>query len=267
MKKSTLLRVLCTVVATVALGLAPQPVLAQHSGHGGGGGFHGGGGHYGYGGGHFYGGYHAGGYYGWRGGYNGWRGGYWGYPRYGFGWGFGIGFGWGPYWPTYPYLYGYSPYWGAPYYYPYYVPSGYRYPYDGSNHAPPPDSGSNSHDIPPAKHLSTPAPEGSPNTNSMTIHVAASTPTVPNYRTDATTGTANNYRLTNSTMQQLPPPRPAVQNAIQALRAMPPDARQRQIDSGRYSNFSPEERELLNNASQLPLAWEKPPASTPRPPL
>ncbi len=264
MKKSTLLRVLCTVVACVALGGTPQLVFAQHGGHGGGG-FHGGGGHYGYGGGHFYGGYRGGGYYGWRGGYYGWRGGYWGYPRYGYGWGFGIGFGWGPYWPAYPY--GYSSWWGAPYYYPYYVPAGYRYPYNGSNNDTPPDSGSNSHDNSPAKHSSTPAPEGPPNTNSATMNVAASTPTVPNYRAGATGGTASNYRIANSTMQQLPPPRPEVQNAIRALRAMPPDARQRQIDSGRYSNFSPEERELLSNVSQLPLAWEKPPERVPRPPL
>jgi hypothetical protein len=44
-----------------------------------------------------------------------------------------------------------------------------------------------------------------------------------------------------------------VQNSIRALRAMPPDARRRQINSGRYDNFSPEERELLNNALQAPL--------------
>jgi DNA-directed RNA polymerase subunit K/omega len=35
---------------------------------------------------------------------------------------------------------------------------------------------------------------------------------------------------------------------------MPPAARARQLNSGRYASFSPEERELLTNASQRPLA-------------
>ncbi len=52
----------------------------------------------------------------------------------------------------------------------------------------------------------------------------------------------------NSTAQQLSSEmRPAVRNVIGALRAMPPDARERQLNSGRYDNFAPEERELLNN--------------------
>jgi hypothetical protein len=37
---------------------------------------------------------------------------------------------------------------------------------------------------------------------------------------------------------------------IQALRAMPPDAQQRQLNSGRYHSLSPEEREFLTNAMQ-----------------
>jgi hypothetical protein len=44
--------------------------------------------------------------------------------------------------------------------------------------------------------------------------------------------------------------RPGVRNAIAALRAMPPAARDRQLNSGRYASFSPEERELLTNKSQ-----------------
>jgi hypothetical protein len=52
--------------------------------------------------------------------------------------------------------------------------------------------------------------------------------------------------------------RQAVRNAINALRAMPPDARQRAIDSGRFSQFSPEEREMLKGASKLPLAPPEP---------
>src|ERR1700756_5365241 len=39
--------------------------------------------------------------------------------------------------------------------------------------------------------------------------------------------------------------RPKVQNAMRALREMQPFAREREIETGRYSHFSPEERELL----------------------
>jgi hypothetical protein len=68
-------------------------------------------------------------------------------------------------------------------------------------------------------------------------------------------------------MQQLPPQRrQAVQNAIQALRGMPPDARQRALESGRFNDFSPQERDLLNGVSRLPLAPAQPPESVPRPP-
>jgi hypothetical protein len=42
------------------------------------------------------------------------------------------------------------------------------------------------------------------------------------------------------------------------MREMPPYAFQRRIDSGNYSSFTPEEREVVNNFSQYPLTWEKP---------
>jgi hypothetical protein len=41
-----------------------------------------------------------------------------------------------------------------------------------------------------------------------------------------------------------------VLNAMRALREMPPFAREREIDHGRYSKFSAEERELLRNLHQ-----------------
>jgi hypothetical protein len=41
-----------------------------------------------------------------------------------------------------------------------------------------------------------------------------------------------------------------VLNAMRALREMPPFAREREIDHGRYSNFSAEERKLLRNLDQ-----------------
>jgi hypothetical protein len=45
-----------------------------------------------------------------------------------------------------------------------------------------------------------------------------------------------------------------VQNVIRALRAMPPAARERQIDSGRYSNLTPKELEFVRYAADLPPA-------------
>jgi hypothetical protein len=35
---------------------------------------------------------------------------------------------------------------------------------------------------------------------------------------------------------------------------MPPAARQREIESGRFSQFSPQEKQILNDAARLPLA-------------
>jgi Protein of unknown function (DUF3106) len=60
--------------------------------------------------------------------------------------------------------------------------------------------------------------------------------------------------------QQLPPDRrQAVKGALQTLRAMPPDARQRAIDSDDYKRrFSPQERNMLDGASRLPLAPPEP---------
>jgi hypothetical protein len=51
-----------------------------------------------------------------------------------------------------------------------------------------------------------------------------------------------------------PDRRRAVRNAIETLRAMPPAARQREVESGRFSQFSPQERQILDGASRLPLA-------------
>jgi hypothetical protein len=268
MKKTSLLKILCVVITCIAFGWSPEFAFAQRGGHGGGGGggmhggagsFHGGGGHYAYGGGR-YGGYRGGGYYGYRGGgYYGHRG---GYPRYGYGWGFGIGFGW----PGYGYPYGYGSGW-APYYYPYYAPYGYPYPdnggdydgydYNGYDDAPPPDPGPKSRNNPPVKPSRTPAPGSSPNANSATTYVAASSAKAPLRTTDRTTVTTSTYRLA-STTQPGPPPRQEVQNAIRAMREMPPYAFQRRIDSGYYNNFTSEEREVVNNSSQYPLTWEKP---------
>lgn len=71
------------------------------------------------------------------------------------------------------------------------------------------------------------------------------------------------FRNTESQFRSLPPDRrQAVKNAIESLRAMPPQARQRAIESGRFNQFSPQERQVLNDAAQLPLA---PADSAPQP--
>jgi hypothetical protein len=72
------------------------------------------------------------------------------------------------------------------------------------------------------------------------------------------TARASNFALATSTSQLPSTSRPAaelrpeVQNAIRLLRAMPPAAAQERINSGRYAGFSPEERKLLNIATQSP---------------
>ncbi|HXW93944.1 MAG TPA: DUF3106 domain-containing protein [Terriglobales bacterium] len=68
-------------------------------------------------------------------------------------------------------------------------------------------------------------------------------------------------------MRQLPlDRRQAIRNAVQSLRAMPPEARQRAIESDAYkSRFTPQEREMLNNASRLPLAPAEPNETPPEP--
>ncbi len=67
------------------------------------------------------------------------------------------------------------------------------------------------------------------------------------------------FRAAESRFKSLPPDRrQAVKNAIESLRAMPPQARQRAIESGRFNQFSPQERDVLNNAARLPLAPAEP---------
>jgi hypothetical protein len=278
MKPSIFPKILCAVLFLIVIGWAPQTVFAQHGGHGGGAGFHGGGGGW-HGGG---GGWHGGGG-GWHGGGGGWHGGayrggwggggYWGYPGWGYGWGLSIGFNWGPFWGGYAYPYGFG--W-APRYYPYYYPYGYTYPYYVPAEDPPgyaysyssygADSNGYGYSSRPTSSTyadnsatqpsSPPASDGALN---VTIHEASYTRPAHSLTTRA--ATPSSYRPANSATRQLPALRPAVQNVIRALRAMPPDVRQRQIDPGRYNNFSPQELELVKYASGLPSQWEPEEAS------
>jgi hypothetical protein len=41
---------------------------------------------------------------------------------------------------------------------------------------------------------------------------------------------------------------PEMQKAVRALREMPPFAREREINTGRYSHFSAENKQILRNA-------------------
>jgi hypothetical protein len=63
------------------------------------------------------------------------------------------------------------------------------------------------------------------------------------------------FRGMGAQFNNLPPDRRrVVHSAIDTLRAMPPDARRREVESGRYNQFSPQERQILNDAARLPLA-------------
>lgn len=203
----------------------------------------------------------------------GWGWGGWGWGGWGWGWGLGWGWNWGwPYWGYpgyYPYGYWYDP---GPYYYPYgdsYDPPSpvYRHP-DDPNRQPSNrpvksyywipalgsrDSGGPSSNRPPApsKDSVTPVPDRPPDPNPPptanfeTVAVAFRSP-APRRTREATTTNAANSELKGSSA----PLRREVLNAMRALREMPPYARDREIDHGRYSHFTPEERDLLRNLRQ-----------------
>jgi hypothetical protein len=87
-----------------------------------------------------------------------------------------------------------------------------------------------------------------PNTNYATSNAAYLASRGPILSIDRITAAPSNYQVARSTTQQNPPVRPEVQRAMRALREMPPFARQWEIETGRYSHFSAEERELLRNS-------------------
>ncbi len=272
MNRSILLRVVSLSVLLIVFGWASSPAFAQRGGgHGGGGGFHGGGGGAYHGGGGYSGGYHgvsagrsygyggyhgagyAGGYHGgYYGGYHGgYHGGYWGYPGYGYGWGwgagwgFGLSFGWGGYWPSYSYAYGYAPGWVAPY--PYY-PNAYYYnaaPASYPSSDPPSEiqSDPNVQDNLPPAPTSAVVPRGVPNSNSANARYSP-------YVASQHDSTPVHYRQASYTTQSLPPLPPEAQNAVRALRAMPPYARAQQLS--RYGSLSPQEVELVRRAVGMP---------------
>ena len=273
MSKSIGLRVLCATLFLVMIGWAPASVFAQRGGHGGGGGHYGGGWHGGgssgwRGGGGS--GWRGGGGSGWRGG-GGWRGG-WGSP--GFRWGFSIGLNFGPSWGGFASPFFFGPVWAPPFVYlypvPFFVPAfvpatpagfadssspnndGYAYASGQSSSYVPYNSSAQQYTAP-AQRPNTPAPSHPPAANSVTLRNASYTSPAPQYAR-AVTATSSNFRPTSSIARQLPPLRPEVQNVIRALRAMPTAARLRQIDSGRYSNLTPQELQIVRYAANVPSA-------------
>jgi hypothetical protein len=201
-------------------------IYGGHGGYGWGG--YGGRG-YGWGGGYGWrGGYGGWGGYGWRGGW-GWGGWGWGWGGWGWGWGLGFGWGWGGWgwgWGGWGYPYwgpGWGGYWGWGY--PYWGYPGYAYPsynlgssnpcdpswndqysdycgggsngvsYNLNNMSAPQDYSSSNTQPSGQEDNSAPsyAIEGSPNDNSVTDNVAASTPTVLIYLKDGTMFAATDY--------------------------------------------------------------------------
>jgi len=90
--------------------------------------------------------------------------------------------------------------------------------------------------------------EPEPNNNvSVDYRVVMNRPAAP------ANSSASNVQLASLSTQKNPSQmRPAVRNSIEALRAMPPTARARELNSGRYAGFTPKEREVLNLAAEAP---------------
>ena len=66
---------------------------------------------------------------------------------------------------------------------------------------------------------------------------------------DRRTATPSSYRVANPSKQHDPALRPEVQHAMRELREMPPFAREREIETGRYSHYSPQEKQLLRSVN------------------
>jgi hypothetical protein len=150
----------------------------------------------------------------------------WSYPSYG--WRFGPGFALGPYpfGPGYPFAYGPSPYWyGAPTWsaphYPQRGPCDYRYQDCGAS--------------------GQPSPRRSLPSQSVN-------PPFPNPDLGEPVDIGQDTRATKLVAYR-GPTRREVQNALNALRRMPPSARKRWLASGRYTNFSLEEQQALRRVS------------------
>ncbi len=158
---------------------------------------------------------------------------------------------WGyPYWGGYyGYPYGYG-YYGYPYGYGYY-PYGY-YGSTGGYDDPPPanDSTPDGAFIPNAR-VAPPqysVPDGYPRANSVPApyprsNVAGYTAST-NMQVAGYTSAAVDHQVVSA--------RPGVRNVVSALQNMPPEARQRQLESGRYNNLSASEMKFVRTAAGVP---------------
>ena len=84
-----------------------------------------------------------------------------------------------------------------------------------------------------------------PRSNAVTVMNAS-------YRPGAASQTATSYGPASHSIPPIREQRPAVQNVVRALRAMPPAARERQLASGRYNGFSPQEMKFVRYAADVP---------------
>jgi hypothetical protein len=273
MGKSSVLKVLCAVFVSLALGLTTEPLLAQRGGHGGGGGFHGGGGGFhggsggfhgggGYGGFHgssgfhggsgfrggaFAGGFHGGGFAPRHGGFVPVRPGF--FPgrgffpgavgffpgRFGFGGFAPFGFGWGGW--GFGLSFNFGGFWGPAYAYPYpYVPGWVAPPcyyYPSPCYVP---SGYAPADPGSYRASNEDYPDNSPAEYSNAEY---SNPESTRY-----VGPSS-QQLAETAIRQIPDARPELRNAIRALSGMPPAARERELATGLYAGLSTEERRVL----------------------
>jgi hypothetical protein len=108
--------------------------------------------------------------------------------------------------------------------------------------------------------------EGYGNDYARTAGSAVSAPQHEPYTRDRTIDNATESQVALTVRRLSPQRRRALENAIRALRAMPPAARERQLESVNYKDFSVEERKLLDFFSEPSAAPRGPaPPAVPRP--
>jgi hypothetical protein len=66
---------------------------------------------------------------------------------------------------------------------------------------------------------------------------------------DRITPSRSSYPVVQPASLKYMPLSPEVQKAMRSLREMPPFAREREIETGRYSHFSPQEKQILRTVN------------------
>jgi hypothetical protein len=173
----------------------------------------------------------------------GWSGCGWGGCGWG-GWTFGFGFNWASPWPANPIVVAPAPVWVASF--PITVSAA---PSGGQSWNPPPDNQSSLNvqdNLPPAPASATVAPSVF-YANSANMRYRSR---VASQRAAPTTPATGYYLKASYTKESLPPLTPEAQNAVRALRAMPPYARAQQLS--RYGSLSPQEVKVVRAAVGMP---------------